>query len=101
MVAGLIPITSAQVQLPEALAATGDEWAKFELLGECECVTVLAFSVFRGIAAGRDAAKKVKGARLTTALSAFAGQGQGSPGKLTSVREPVGEQARFAQRYQK
>ena len=75
MFAGLIWLVYAQVQLSEAMMATRDKRAQFDLQRERECVAVVAFSVFRRFGVDRDLAKKVEGVRLATALPTFASHG--------------------------
>jgi hypothetical protein len=60
-------VTRSLVQLAEAELAVGDEGAHTELFGERECVTVVAVSVLRGIAAGGDLAEEAEGPRLVGA----------------------------------
>ncbi len=78
----------------------GDEGAHFELLGERECVTVVAVGVLRKIATGGDLAEEPEGPRLVAALTALASKRQDSPGECERVLEPVGEGVRFGQIHQ-
>src|SRR4029453_2507559 len=97
VLARLLALACAPVELPEAEGAVGDKRAHPTRLGECERVTVEAVSVLRGIAAGRDLAEEAEGPRLVAALTALAAKGQGSPGEVESVLDPVGEDGTFAQ----
>ena len=77
VLAGLLALARAPVELAEAEVAVGDERAHLELLGERERVTVVAVSVLRRIAAGGDLAEEAEGPRLVGALTAPRGQGSG------------------------
>ena len=84
VVASLTPFAPAQVLRPEAVVATGDQRAQLDLLGESERFTVVAFRLFRGIAAGCDVAEKAQRARFAAALTAFAGKRRARSANLSA-----------------
>jgi hypothetical protein len=92
----LLLLAHARVELAEAEVAVGDERAHSEFLGERERVAVGAVRVVRRIAAGGDVAKEPEGPCFVAALTAFVGQGQGSPRRVRERPPAVGENVRFA-----
>src|SRR2546428_7692672 len=100
MLARLFALVRTLQELTETSVAVGDERPHSELLGERERVPVVALSVLQRSAPGGGLAEEPQGQRLAAALTALAGKGQGSPGEVERVLEPVGEDVRFAQIHQ-